>query len=72
MDEEEKNRYVESTNYKDCLSWHHHCHAECCKSVVLNIDLKELDKPGKYLTIIPARNLEVGDIFYYNQICLLS
>ena len=64
ISEEEKQRYVEATKCHDCLSWHHHCKAECCRMVFINIDPKELEKPGRYITIKPKQPF--GDWWYYN------
>ena len=51
ISEEEKQRYAEAAKCHDCISWHKHCKAECCKIVFLNIDPKELEGPGKYITV---------------------
>lgn len=51
ISEEEKQRYIEASKCEDCLGWHQHCKSECCKVVFLNIDPKELEKPGKLLKI---------------------
>jgi len=51
ISEEDKQRYIEASKCEDCLGWHHHCKAECCKIVFLNIEPEELEKPGKLLSI---------------------
>ena len=51
ISEEDKQRYAEAAKCTKCTEWHHHCNAECCKIIFLNIDPKELEHPGKYLTI---------------------
>lgn len=51
ISEEDKQRYIEASKCKDCISWHHHCKSECCKIVFLNINPKELEKPGKLFKI---------------------
>ncbi len=51
ISEEEKQRYAEASKCSECAQWHHHCKAECCKILFINIDPNELEKPGKYLTI---------------------
>ena len=51
ISEEEKERYIEATKCSECAQWHHHCQAECCKIIFLNIDPKELEGPGKYFTV---------------------
>ena len=65
LSEEDKKRYAEAAKCKDCLSWHHHCKAECCKVVFLNVSLEDLNKPGKLLTINPSPPLSLGDRRYY-------
>ncbi len=64
ISEEDKKRYAEATKCTDCLSWHRYCKAECCKIIFLNIDPKELEKPGKYFIIKPKQPFK--DWRYYN------
>ena len=64
ISEEEKQRYAEATKCNDCPSWLHHCKAECCKIVFINIDPKELEKPGKFFTIKPKQPFR--DYRYYH------
>jgi len=65
ISEEDKIRYSECKNCTTCQEWHHHCNAECCKSIKINMDPKEISGDGKYLTIIPRNKLKISDIFYY-------
>ena len=51
ISEEDKKRYIEAAKCSECTQWLHHCKAECCKIIFLSIDPKELEKPGKLLTI---------------------
>ena len=51
ISEEEKQRYAEAAKCNDCSSWLHRCNAECCKIVFLNIDPKELEHPGRHITV---------------------
>jgi len=51
ISEEEKLRYAQAAKCKDCLQWHKHCKAECCKVIFINVDPEELNKPGIFLTI---------------------
>ncbi len=51
ISEEDKQRYLEASKCNDCLGWHKHCEAECCKIVFLKIDPEVLERPGKYLTL---------------------
>jgi len=51
ISEEEKQRYAQAAKCHDCIHWHKHCKAECCKIIFLKIDPEELEKPGKLLTI---------------------
>lgn len=64
INEEDKQRVTEAANCKSCLDWHHHCNAECCKIIFLEIDPKELEKGGKFITIKP-KPLGPGDRKYY-------
>jgi len=64
ISEEDKNRYIEASKCKDCLDWHHHCHAECCKIIFINIDPKELKNHRKYI-IIKLKPI-FSDWRYYN------
>ena len=66
ISEEDKKRYIEASKCEDCLSWHHHCHAECCKIIFLNIDPKELKKGGKLYVMRPSPPLTSKDWRYYN------
>ena len=66
ISEEDKQKYVESSKCEDCLGWLHHCNAECCKIIFLNIDLKKLEKPGKLLTLKLKDPLSLSDGRYYN------
>ena len=65
ISEEDSERLVEAQKCNDCLCWHKHCKAECCKIVFLNIDPKELEKPGKLLTIKSQASLRNGERRYY-------
>ena len=65
ISEEEQQKYVEATKCENCLQWHKHCNSECCRSIVLNVDLKELDAGVKYLAIKPKNKLGIDDIRYY-------
>jgi hypothetical protein len=48
ISEEEKQKYCEATKCSNCTQWLHHCDAECCRSIFLNIDPKELENGSKY------------------------
>ena len=65
ISEEDKKRYAECIKCEGCLDWHHHCKAECCKIVFINIDPKELEKSGSLLTINPEPKLSPKDMRYY-------
>jgi len=65
ISEEDKQRYTEAAKCHDCISWHQHCKAECCKIIFLNIDPKELEKGGKLFTIRPQSPLSFSDRRYY-------
>ena len=65
ISEEDKARYAECVNCTTCQEWHHHCNAECCKLVWLDIDPRKMDEGVKYLTIKPNRHLSVDEIRYH-------
>ncbi len=64
IDEEEKQKYCEASKCENCTQWHHHCNAECCRSIFLNIDLKLLEGPGRYVFLNPGK-MGMSDIKYY-------
>lgn len=55
INEEDKQRYFEASNCHDCLGWHKHCKAECCKIIFIKIDPEKLEKPGKYFITKPKQ-----------------
>jgi hypothetical protein len=65
ISEEEKIKIIESKKCTNCLEWHKHCDAECCKLIFLNIDMKDLEKPGKYILVKLKEKLDLGEIRYY-------
>ena len=64
IDEEEKQKYCEASKCKDCTQWHKHCNAECCKIIVINIDIDKIDEAARYLHINPGK-IGLSDIKYY-------
>ena len=64
IDEEEKQKYIEASKCDNCLQWHKHCNAECCKTIKININPKELDNVSTYLSIAQP-GLGMSDIRYY-------
>ena len=67
IDEKEKQRYIEASKCDNCLQWHKHCNAECCKIVRINVNPKELDKCFNYLSVKPGSKLGLSDIKYYKN-----
>ena len=65
ISEEEKKRYIEASKCEGCVGWHHHCNAECCKIIFLNIDPKQLEEGSKFLTIKYSKEFTPGDRRYY-------
>ncbi len=63
IDEETQKRMVEAKSCNDCISWHHHCKAECCKIIFLNINPKVLGEGIKFLSIKVRQPLK--DYRYY-------
>ncbi len=55
ISEEDKQKYLEASKCNNCLEWHKHCKAECCKIVFIKIDPDELNKPGKYFVTKPKQ-----------------
>jgi len=51
ISEEEKQRYIEASKCKGCLDWHHHCQAECCKIIFLDIDPDKLKCGGRFFSV---------------------
>jgi hypothetical protein len=51
ISEEEKQKITDALTCNDCLSWHKHCSAECCRVLFINVHPLRLKEPGKYLTI---------------------
>ncbi|MHA1690027.1 MAG: hypothetical protein ACTSU7_00185 [Candidatus Heimdallarchaeaceae archaeon] len=62
---EDIERTVEAKSCKDCLGWHKHCHAECCKYLFLNIDPSILDNLGGFINIRLKKELSPSDQWYY-------
>jgi len=58
-------RVQEAKTCKGCLGWLHHCHAECCKSIKLNIDPKILEGAGEFISIRVGKNFSASDQWYY-------
>lgn len=53
----------EAKNCDNCLDWHKHCNAECCKLCDFNTSPHRLKEKGKYLVI---RRVLRNDLkFYY-------
>jgi len=65
INEEEKLKYVEATKCTKCTQWHHHCNAECCRSIVLNISPKQVEESGSYVSINPGKVFTFADARYY-------
>ena len=65
LSEEEKTRLIDAQTCNDCLCWHKHCHAECCKMVFLNISRQEALKKGQYVTIHRKKPLTKDELWYY-------
>lgn len=63
--EEDKKLIEEASSCANCKQWLHRCCAECCKTVLLNINPVALKNGGKYLTILPSTPLGPGDRAYY-------
>ena len=66
IDEEEKQKYIEASKCDKCTQWHHHCNAECCRSIFLDIKPELLEGGGRYVFINPGK-LGMSDIKYYKN-----
>ena len=66
VEKKDKSRYEEAKSCKDCLGWHKHCKAECCKTIFLRIKKSENDAaPGNYYVLKIGRELSPSDQRYY-------
>jgi len=65
MKAEDIERYQEAKGCEDCLSWHKHCKAECCKIVSLNINPEDLEKTQSPHLIIKVGPISPSDQRYY-------
>lgn len=65
ISQEDSERFLEAQKCKDCIGWHSHCKAECCKIIFLNIDIKRLEGNGKIFTIKPNPSISLRDRRYY-------
>lgn len=65
INEEDVKRFQEAKGCEDCLGWHKHCKAECCKIVSINIDPAELDKTQSPYLIIKVKPMSPSDQRYY-------
>lgn len=66
ISEEEKQKYCEATKCSECTQWLHHCNAECCSSIFLNIDPKVLDGCSTYFNC-RVDKLSVDEVKYYRH-----
>ena len=48
---EDSERTIEAKSCEDCLGWHHHCKAECCKIITIEVNSNKLKSKVGYLTI---------------------
>lgn len=65
MSEEDLERIEEAKTCDNCLCWHKHCKAECCKILFINeIDPAVLKEGGKYV-IVKTKNLGLNMRWYY-------
>ena len=64
ISEEEKIRLEDAKSCNDCLSWHKHCKAECCKMILLNgINPSVLEESGNFIMV--RRILTANERWYY-------
>lgn len=60
----ETERIKEARSCHDCINWHKHCNAECCKSVLIGVNLKRLYEAKEYL-LIKVGTISPSDQYYY-------
>jgi len=66
MSEEDIKRIEEAKECDNCLCWHKHCKAECCKIVFIDkTDPEILKEGGRYVIIKLKRPLGLSDRRYY-------
>lgn len=65
ISQEDSERFLEAQKCKDCLGWHSHCKAECCKIIFLNINIEDLKKGSKLFALKPNPPLSLRDRRYY-------
>ena len=61
IDEEEKQKYLEATKCENCTQWHKYCNAECCKSIILNVDPEKIYKSGNYVILNTGKDFTFRD-----------
>ena len=54
----------EAKDCNDCLSWHHHCMAECCKVMRFNTALAKKPRVGQLLPLTLERPID-ADMRWY-------
>lgn len=63
--EEDSKRILEAKNCNDCLEWHKYCKAECCKIVLLHVDLETVKKATEFVDLMVSPRLNLNEIQYY-------
>lgn len=53
----------EASKCNNCLCWHKHCKAECCKQILIHVSPVALQMKGKYLVV--PQLLTPDAIWYY-------
>lgn len=60
----ENKRFERAKTCDSCLEWHDICDAECCKTILLDIDPGSLEKFGKIVSI-KQKNISPSSRWYF-------
>jgi len=66
ISEKDKKRYVEAEGCDNCVCWHKHCKAECCKIILLNIDSSIIEKSDSEFIYIKVGKISPSRQWYYS------
>lgn len=65
LNEEDVIRFEEAKNCKDCVGWLKNCKAECCKTVLLNMDPIVLEKTSTQYLLVKVGPISPSRQRYY-------
>ena len=68
MSVEEKKKLEDAFDAKDCLDWHKHCNAECCRMIFLGVTHEDI-KGNSFFIKIPAHpNYDERRYYKYHDV----